>query len=102
MAFPNNNLPSMEEIDIAAREAYARARAAEQLPPKVRPCWCVGAICTKEGCQNFLSPDALRQPGMCKNCPYYAPRLMNCWCGLCCSCRPRPIGIGPRPAHLPR
>ena len=92
MAFPNNNLPRMEEIQAAARDADARARAAEQLPPKVRPRWCVGAICTKEGCQNFLSPGDQRQLGMCKNCPYDAPRLMNCWCGLCGDCKPRPIG----------
>ena len=60
----------------------------KQLPPKQRPCWIDGAICSTEKCQNLLNDG----PGTFSVCPYCknGARFSTCGCGRCRDCS-RPI-----------
>ena len=83
-------------IVAAGLKAELAMQAACELPPKERPSWCPGAICSNPGCTNQVHNIAQhRTVSICRNCPYTSPRDPDCWCGLCLECTPRPIGTGP-------
>ena len=87
-------------IVAAGLKAELDLQAASQLPPKVRPSWCAGAVCTNDDCQKLVNGHILlpRTCSFCSNCPYTGARNPDCWCGLCLECTPRPIGTGPASA----
>ena len=96
--FPNRDMDSVSDAEIVAAglKEELDMQAAFQRPPKERPSWCAGAICTKDNCQKFVNGHIQppRTNSICNSCSYTGARNPDCWCGLCLECTPRPIGIG--------